>query len=273
MADQLKLIEIFKDTLEKCKSDQKLIEYTKKMQAGTSIYLDGFVSVFRNEKSDGNNITVVGDTTFSCAKKNIAPESKTAVLNFANAFTPGGSVKEGYMAQEECLCRSSNLYEALTMPYIYRNYYKWHDKNAGDMASDRIIYSKDVTVFKNDNTYPEYMEEWFNVDIITCAAPYYDKHKKKPVTKEKLQQVFTDRIKNILEVAAANDIDVLILGAFGCGAFNNPPEMVAEIFRLWLVEKGYAKCFKKVIFAIKNSDGADVNFDTFTKVFTKQEIK
>lgn len=272
MINQWGLIEIFKDTIEKCKSDEKLIENTKKMQAGTSIYLDGFVSVFHNEKSDGNNIIVVGDTTFSCAKKNIAPDIKIAVLNFANAFTPGGSVKDGVMAQEECLCRSSNLYEALTMPYIHRHYYKWHDKNAGDMASDRIIYSKDVTVFKNDDVYPEYMDEWFNVDVITCAAPFYDKHKKKPVTKEKLHQVFFDRIKNILEVAAANDIDILILGAFGCGAFNNPPEMVAEIFRFWLVDKGYAKYFKKVIFAIKKSEGPDINFDTFTKVFTKQEI-
>lgn len=111
------------------------------------------------------------------------------------------------------------------------------------------------------------MNEWFNVDVITCAAPYYDKHKKKPVTKEKLHQVFFDRIKNILEVAAANDIDILILGAFGCGAFNNPPEMVAEIFRFWLVDKGCAKYFKKVIFAIKKSEGPDVNYDTSSKAF------
>ncbi|MBR2255757.1 MAG: DUF2263 domain-containing protein [Blautia sp.] len=39
-------------------------------------------------------------------------------LNFANAYTPGGSVSEGVMAQEECLCRSSNLYAALTVRKI-----------------------------------------------------------------------------------------------------------------------------------------------------------
>ena len=40
----------------------------------------------------------------------------------------------------------------------------------------------------------------------------------------------TERIKRILDVAAKENVEVLILGAFGCGAFCNPPEIVADIF-------------------------------------------
>jgi uncharacterized protein (TIGR02452 family) len=32
---------------------------------------------------------------------------------------------------------------------------------------------------------------------------------------------------------------VLILGAFGCGAFGNPPEVVAKAFRQVLAEQRY----------------------------------
>ena len=46
---------------------------------------------------------------------------KTAALNFADAYTPGGLVLFGVKTQEEDLCRSSNLYESLTLPII-KNY-------------------------------------------------------------------------------------------------------------------------------------------------------
>ena len=184
-------------------------------------------------------------TTFHCAQKMIEDGKKVAVLNFANAYRPGGGVKEGAMAQEECLCRSSNLYEALTIPYMIRHYYKWNEKNTGDMSSNRIIYSPNVTVFKSDDGYPENLEKWFQVDVLTCAAPYYDKSKKKPVSLDKLAEVLNHRIRNKLEVAIANQVDYFILGAFGCGAFHNPPELVASIFYKLLVEQGYGGYFRR----------------------------
>ena len=37
-----------------------------------------------------------------------------------------------------------------------------------------MIYTKDVTVFKDDSVVPQALPEndWFDVDVITCAAPY-----------------------------------------------------------------------------------------------------
>lgn len=267
MVSQIGLIESFRDTQIQIRDNEQLREETRKMQAGTKLYLDYFESMMDDRKCMEPNVSVEADTTFHCARKMIADGKKTAVLNFANAYRPGGGVKNGAMAQEECLCRSSNLYEALTIPYMIRHYYKWNEKNTGDMSSDRIIYSPGVTVFKSDDVYPENLDQWFQVDVITCAAPYYDRSKKKPVTLDKLTEVFRNRIRNILEVAIANRVDYLVLGAFGCGAFHNPPELVASVFYRLLMEQGYGRYFEKVVFAIKESGDVCPNLDTFRRVF------
>ena len=244
------------------------------MQAKTLLYLKEFDAVDPQEKSTEPNIEICEDTTFHCAQRLMREfdsyDSKeqcfrAAVLNFANAYHPGGGVKNGAMAQEECLCRSSNLYNALTLPYLLRNYYKWNSRNTGDMGTDAVIWSPGVTVFKTDDAVPMEMkrEDWFQVNVLTCAAPYFDKNKKHPVTMEKLRDVFYHRIRNILEVAIANDTDILVLGAFGCGAFNNPPELVADVCRELLVDKGYFRFFRKIAFAIKKNNSANTNLEAF----------
>ena len=68
---------------------------------------------------------------------------------------------------------------------------------------------------------------------------------------------FRSRIRNIFNAAIDNDIRVLILGAFGCGAFKNPPEIVAQAFRDVLLEEHYDTCFTDIVFAIKSSNGND----------------
>ena len=250
------------------------------MQAKTLLYLKEFDAVDLQEKSAEPNIEICEDTTFHCAQRLMREfdsyDSKeqcvrAAVLNFANAYHPGGGVKNGAMAQEECLCRSSNLYSALTLPYLLRNYYKWNSRNTGDMGTDAVIWSPGVTVFKSDDAVPMEMkrEDWFQVDVLTCAAPYFDKNKKRPVTQEKLRDVFYHRVRNILEVAAANDTDILVLGAFGCGAFNNPPELVADVFRELLIDKRYFRFFTKIVFAIKKNNKANTNLEAFRKVFSQ----
>ena len=85
---------------------------------------------------------------------------------------------------------------------------------------------------------------------------------------EKLEDTFKHRIRNILEVAAANNVDNLVLGAFGCGAFNNPPDLVAGRFRYYLVDKGYRDCFKRVVFAIKSGGR---NYEVFRDILMEEQ--
>ena len=280
MTASISLITAFDDTQRKCRDYPELRKATVKMQAQTLLYLKEYTAVDPQEKSSEPNIEICEDTTFHCAQRlmneistdlSLEQNLRTAVLNFANAYHPGGGVKNGAMAQEECLCRSSNLYSALTLPYLLRNYYKWNSRNTGDMGTDAVIWSPGVTVFKTDDPVPEEMgrENWFQVDVLTCAAPYFDINKKRPVTQEKLWDVFYHRIRNILEVAIANDTDILVLGAFGCGAFNNPPVLVADVFRELLVDKGYFRFFGKIAFAIKKNNSANTNLEAFREAFAQ----
>lgn len=75
------------------------------------------------------------------------------------------------------------------------------------------------------------------------------------------------RIRNIFEVAIANGVDNLVLGAFGCGAFNNPPEMAAGVFKRLLIDNRYASYFEKVAFAIKKTRDVCPNYEAFKSVF------
>jgi uncharacterized protein (TIGR02452 family) len=98
---------------------------------------------------------------------------KTAVHNFASASTPGGGVVNGATAQEECLCRCSDLYDCLNVKENWDKYYTPHRREQNPIHNDDIIYTPNVIVFKSDTPTPTLLDEkdWYNVDVITCAAP------------------------------------------------------------------------------------------------------
>lgn len=186
------------------------------------------------------------------------------MLNFANPHYPGGGVTKGAQAQEESLCRCSNLYPCLNAGNVYHDYYMYNRTKTDKLFSDRLIYTKNVLVFKDDDEIPKLMpkSEWYQVDIITCAAPYLEKNKY--TNKTVLKEIFKSRIKNIFEAALDNSVEVIVLGAFGCGAFKNPPDVVAKAFHEVIEENRYYNCFKYILFAIKESNENDWgNFHAF----------
>jgi uncharacterized protein (TIGR02452 family) len=70
-----------------------------------------------------------------------------------------------------------------------------------------------------------------------------------------------------LQKAIENDIEALILGAFGCGAFNNPPTVVAKAFQSVLMKDRYFHAFSDVIFAVKRSGRFCENIEAFKTAF------
>lgn len=262
---QSALIQCFLDT-QKLTESELLRERTAAAQASNRIYSEGFCAAKRTAHQKQADILLEADTTFSAARK-YCSAGKVAVLNFANPETPGGGVRNGAVAQEECLCRSSNLYACLCAENVFADYYLFHRNLHNSFYSDRVIYTQNVTVFKDDSTLPQLMpkEEWFAVDVITCAAPYIAKRKYTNLTA--LKRLFKQRIQNILETAVDNAAEVLVLGAFGCGAFKNPPNIVSEAFREVICEQGYRAYFKKIVFAIRSSDVRDKNFSVFSARF------
>ena len=177
---------------------------------------------------------------------------KTAVLNFASYKRPGGGFMSGMMAQEEALCHRSFLYNVLRE---FPEYYAFNNGllNSG-FYTNRALYSPDI-VF-NDMEY---------CDVITCAAPNATRMIRYKTGQEALnQKALLERIFFVLNIAADQKVDTLILGAYGCGVFKQDPEVVAWAFKYYLetVRKG---TFKKVVFAIPNKDS--YNYKAFKEVF------
>lgn len=268
------LVACFNDTIERSQTGE-LKEFTERAISSNCLYKENFSSpdCGRQNYADSaaEKILVVPDSTFAAAQKNIR-YGKTAVLNFANPQYPGGGASKGAVAQEECLCRCSNLYLCLSAPNIFKDYYFYHKKYTNHLFSDRLIYTKDVVVFKDESEVPALLprDEWFFVDVITCAAPYIAKIN---IDNASLKSLFKSRIKNIFEAAIDNGVEVIILGAFGCGAFKNPPEVVAEAFHEVIDENGYADNFRKIVFAIKCNPNNTKNLDVFQEEFSKDEAE
>ena len=72
------------------------------------------------------------------------------------------------------------------------------------------------------------------------------------------------RLRRILDVAAACENEVVILGAFGCGAFKNKPEVVALAAKNVL--KDYRKAFETIEFAVYSTPRDEGNYKTFARV-------
>lgn len=258
------LITIFNDTQKIITETPNLQQHTLRMQASSQLYLENYTSSLRQIKGD-LKVDVLENTTFQCARESSEPGLRIAVLNFANPREPGGGVLRGAMTQEECLCRCSDLYNALAQPYFLRHYYQYHCRNCDNFFSDRLIYSPNVTVIKSDDTIPQVLSEPFFVDVITCAAPYINNQLLR--TDQELLSIYESRIKNILEVAMSNDVDILILGAFGCGEFHNNPSIMAKAFSNMLIRDEYARYFKKVKFAIRRTGDFCQNLCSFEEAF------
>ena len=153
-----------------------------------------------------------GKRSFEAAKD--YKGKKTAVLNFANNHTIGGSPFTAG-AQEESLCRCSTLLpclEAMSEPFYEKHIRQFASKEINYMGNDDLIYTPDVVVFKTDERtdpiYPKMMDqsEWYKVDVITSAAPQLRKVRTLPAN---YNDVIFGRIKKILDVAAKEHVEVL----------------------------------------------------------------
>ncbi len=116
-------------------------------------------------------------------------------------------------------------------------------------------------------------KDWTTVDVINCAAPNL---RRKPsnaynsdygapttITSADLYRLHLKRAKHILHIAAANKVDALILGAFGCGAFANDPQVVARAYRDAL--KDYKRYFQYIEFAVYCRADETENYEVFKR--------
>ncbi len=191
---------------------------------------------------------------------------KVAVLNFANNHSIGGAPFSAF-AQEESICRCTTLLpclEAMKVPF-YEKHRRMYDQGLIDyMGNDDLIYTPQVCVFKREVRrddgviLPTMMDraDWFDVDVITCAAPELWHGNPMP---DNYEEQLTSRVNKILSVAQKEHVDVLILGAWGCGAFKNLEDIVARVMHACLTHYS----FDTVVFAM----GHDYKGSAFEREF------
>lgn len=250
------LASVFEDTMAQIKQSEEwmsAIDYSVHNQQ--FIPESAIISISDMQKADKPaNIIVSQLRSFEAAAQYIG--KRTAVLNFASATNPGGGVEKGASAQEECLCRVSTLYPCLADQKMRASFYTPHRKNGNALHNDDIIYTPNVLVIKDDDHNP--LSEPFSVDIISCAAPNLRERPsnqyntgdtiKVQISDNELLALHEKRARKIFSSAIANGVEILILGAFGCGAFQNDPHIVAQAYKNVLPD--FAHYFHTIEFAI-----------------------
>ena len=181
-------------------------------------------------------------------------KGKACVLDFASYRYPGGGYERGAWAQEEALCAESNLYPILDG--LKSMYYEPNRKSiCGELYTDRALYLSDVVFLHGGNMLKR--------DVIVCAAPNRSRALENHRSQAECDLCMRNRVFQVMGIAVDNNVDTLVLGAFGCGVFGNDSSKVARYFEEWLSEN--PGMFETVVFAIPGGP----NSDAFKSVFGK----
>jgi uncharacterized protein (TIGR02452 family) len=205
---------------------------------------------FLTKHEEKCKILVVNEDTLGAAEK----FSNPCCLNFASHKRPGGGyesvidVPMPIKTQEEDLFRRSNLPELMDIQEVRKHY---------PLKGLQAFYTNEVVV--NKNKYLGGIDP-FEISIITMPAVI------NPQTKD--HNLIRNKIERILLMAIENGHDNLILGAWGCGIFNNDPLLIATLFGDFL-NYVFHDMFKHAIFAIPNKESE--NYKIFEKTLVYNE--
>ena len=191
------------------------------------------------------------------AKELIDAGYNPAMLNLADLYTPGGLVEYGSGAQEENLCRRSNLILSLyqfshARIHQYPNLglvrredqYPMDERNGG-------IYSGTVSFFRGPESTGSQLEETpYNIPVISVAALSGPRIGKDGMMYPEETEITLEKMRTIFRIGMANFHDSLVLSAMGCGAFANPPAHIAKLFHQVIEEDEFKNRFKLIDFAI-----------------------
>lgn len=200
------------------------------------------------------------------------------VLNFASRRNAGGGVINGSRAQEETLFRRTNLFRSLYqfMPYAedfkvprHRLQYPM-DFNFGG------IYTPDATVIRGcDYAFLSHPEQ---ISFVSVAAMNRPRLIGNRIAPEMIGGTM-NKMRTILRIGLRHGHDAIVLGAFGCGAFVNPPRHIAELFREVISEDEFRNKYWKIVFAILEDHNSNErvnpngNLLPFMEVFSKVEAR
>ncbi|KAF9777158.1 hypothetical protein IL306_004557 [Fusarium sp. DS 682] len=235
-------------------------------------------------------IRVVNDDTLNAAIElsqthGFGPQSQPPiVVNFANRHSPGGGWLNGAMAQEEALCYRSSL--ALSL-----------NKKHYPLERDEALYSPYALIVRNDlfsgheiSLLPA--RDLPVVSALTVAAlrnppvriftgePRKDKQhrpslegfEKRVFAKDRDRDITKAKMRLCLRMAANHKHDMLVLGALGCGIYDNPPEDIAHCWLEVMREDEFSgNWWREVWFAVFDPKN-EGNFEIFHQVLDGKQV-
>ena len=276
--------EIFHQTVEIVNSggyilNEKEIAVEKPEITTRTEFFDTLFSLKENDHLHETKFSVIEADCLEVAELLLNAGFNPCVLNMASRQNPGGGVLNGSGAQEENLFRRSNLFASL---YQFAGYAEQYGitKNEKQYPLDRNfggIYSCDVTIFRSsESSGYALLDTPFKTSIVSVAAinrPDLEDIKGQLRIVNNLIEPTKEKMRTILRIAGKHNHNALVLSAFGCGAYCNPPEHIAMLFKEVFAETEFQNRFALVIFAIisdHNSNRAhnpNGNFEPFRKIF------
>ncbi|WKE68299.1 TIGR02452 family protein [Streptomyces sp. WP-1] len=243
-----------------------LADATAAARTGTRTYGPGPVPVPSPPGLD-TVVEVTGESSTEAARR--LADAPVAVLNFASARNPGGGCLNGAQAQEEALCRASALYTCLLEA---REFYDHHRADRDPLYSDRVIHSPGVPVFRDDRG--RLLAEPCQVGFLTAAAPNAGVLRRTaPGRAAEIPAALATRAERVLETAAAHGYRRLVLGAWGCGVFQNDPAQVAGAFRKLLGAGGrFERTFEQIVFGVLDRTPGTTVREAFVRAFASAGV-
>jgi uncharacterized protein (TIGR02452 family) len=146
-----------------------------------------------------------------------------------------------------------------------------NDERLYPIAPNEAIYSHDISVFRTTEADGyRFLARPFKLDFVACPGLRHPQLVEDPADErghlsEADKETLRQKIHLIFQVGSDAGHDSLVLGALGCGAWNNPSKDVATVFRDVLAE--IPGVFKVIVFAILSVTEFDTeNFQIFKDV-------
>ena len=203
-----------------------------------------------------------------------------ACLNMANQEYPGGGYAHGPSAQEENMFRRTNCHfsidRSMLIPNEQETSYGYTPKMQALISANEKITYLDVKnpriCIKDKETYNEddvdlknfgYNElgngDKFLFYELRCAA--VDMRKAViPFDRAEMRK----RIEAQFTTLISENVRHVVFGAFGCGAFANPPQQVATLYKECIML--YKDKFDVIAFPIYYAGNGESNYPVFRKI-------
>ena len=178
-------------------------------------------------------------------------QGKTAIVDPVSYTRPGGAYEDGSFGPEQILCSESNLYPVLRgMKSAY------HDQNrsymCGMLLTSRAMYLPNVVFIREG--------EIREANVIAVPEPNRERALENHRSERECLDCLAARIETMLNIAAANEIETLIVNAYACGRQGFQPAQAIELFQKWIA--AHPGAINTIVFAVPRA-----SFDAFDEAF------